>query len=407
MQPNDTLLACLNARLAPGLELLRQMVAINSHTLNRDGVNQLGRFTAQAFAPLGFTAGFVPSANPALGDHLVLTRAGTGPRSVGFISHLDTVFPAEEEARNQFHWRVAGDRIYGPGTEDVKGGTVMMHLVLAALQTVAPDVFAATTWVLLLNASEETDSTEFGRLCEERLRGATAALVFEAGLRVGNEFSLVTARKGRAAFRIEVEGRGAHAGVAHTRGASAIAQLAHTIQRVEALTDPARGLTVNVGTITGGGALNRVPHRAVAEAELRAFSVEAYQAGLAQLRALEQDITVRSRADGFPCRVRIILDHESPPWPPNPRTEALLALYAAAGAELGLTVNREERGGISDGNFICHAVPTLDGLGPMGDNAHCSERSADGTKDQEYVQPSSFVPKAALNVRALLRLLRP
>jgi glutamate carboxypeptidase len=405
MHANDTLIGFLNVRLDPALELLRQMVAINSHTLNREGVNRLGQFTARAFADLGFRAEFVPSSNPAFGEHLVLTRPGTGSQKVGFISHLDTVYPAEEEARNHFHWHIEGDRIYGPGTEDVKGGTVMMHLTLSALREAAPRLFEETNWVLLLDASEEMESADFGRLCVTRLQGATAALVFEAGRREGNRFSLVTARKGRATFRIEVTGRSAHAGVDHQRGASAIAQLAHTLGRIEALTDHARGLTFNVGLVSGGTALNRVPQQAVAEAEMRAFTVEAYRDGLQKLRALEQDIVTRSVTDGFPSQVRIVIGNETPPWPRNAGTDRLLQCFADAGREHGVELAHEERGGISDGNFLWNTVPTLDGLGPKGDNAHCSERSADGSKEQEYVEPSSFVPKAALNVRALIQLL--
>ena len=405
MQTDDKLLSFLNARLAPSLELLRQMVGINSHTLNPDGVKRLGLFTAEAFAELGFHAEFIRSVKPEFGEHLVLTRPGTGMQKVGLISHLDTVYSAEEEARNDFRWRVEGDRIYGPGTDDIKGGTVMMHLVLSALRELAPEVFAQTNWVLLLDASEEMECADFGRLCCERLNGATAALVFEGGRQNGNEFKFVASRKGRATFRVEVEGRGAHAGSEHPRGANAITQLAHIVQRIAALTDAARGLTFNVGTITGGTALNRVPHAAVARLEMRAFTPDVYQAGLAQLRTLENDIVVRSVADGFPCRVKIIIEHETPPWPRNDATDALLKIFSDAGTELGFTVAREDRGGISDGNFIWQVVPTLDGLGPKGDNSHCSERSADGSKDQEYIERSAIIPKAALNVKALLRLL--
>jgi len=405
MQTNDQLFQVLNPRLAPTLELLRQMVAINSHTLNPEGVNRLGVVTAEAFAELGFRAEFIPSVKPEFGKHLVLTRPGTGSQKIGFISHLDTVYSAEEEQRNNFHWRVEGDRIYGPGTDDIKGGTVMMHLVLTALREFAPEVFNRTTWVLLLDASEEMECADFGRLCVERLQGAVAALVFEGGRENGKEYRFVASRKGRATLRIEVEGRGAHAGSEHPRGANAITQLAHTVQRVAALTNPARGLTFNVGTISGGTALNRVPHAAVARLEMRSFTPDAYQEGLAQLRALEKEIVVRSVEGGYPCAVRISIDHETPPWPRNEATDGLLKVFAAAGAELGFTVAREDRGGISDGNFICHVVPTLDGLGPKGDNSHCSERSADGSKDQEYLEPASFVPKAALCVKTLLRLL--
>lgn len=405
MQTNDRLSQFLNDRLAPSLELLRQMVGINSHTLNPEGVNRLGLFTAECFAELGFRAEYISSVKPEFGKHLVLTRPGTGLQKVGFISHLDTVYSAEEEARNNFHWRVEGDRIYGPGTDDIKGGTVMMHLVLSALREVAPDVFNQTTWVLLLDASEEMECADFGRLCVERLRGAMAGLVFEGGRMNGNELKFVASRKGRATLRIEVEGRGAHAGSEHSRGANAITQLAHTVQRVAALTNPARGVTFNVGTISGGTALNRVPHAAVARAEMRAFTPDVYQEGLAQVRALQDDIIVRSVEGNYPCSVKVSMEHETPPWPRNEATDGLLKTLAEVGAELGFAVTREDRGGISDGNFIWHIVPTLDGFGPKGDNSHCSERSADGSKDQEYVEPASFVPKATLTVKTLLRLL--
>lgn len=405
MRIPPTLLKCLEARLPAALELLQRMVGINSHTLNLTGLETLGQATAEGFAELGFKPEFIPSENPAFGQHLILSRAGTGKAHVGFISHLDTVFTAAEETRNQFCWRIAGDRVYGPGTEDIKGGTVMMWLVLQALRETQPDLFKQTRWTLLLDASEEMDSADFGRLAAQRLHDAQAALVFEAGMRSGNQFQLVTARKGRATFRIEVTGRGAHAGNGHARGANAIAQLARTITQIEALTDHASGVTFNVGTISGGTSINRVPHHAVGHAEMRAFTLEAYQAGLARLRALENEITVRSVNDGFPCQVSIYIENETPPWPRNPATEKLLSCFAQAGADLGLDVAREERAGLSDGNHVWHAVPTLDGLGPMGDNAHCSETSPDGSKDQEYAEISSFIPKAALNVTALIHLL--
>ena len=118
----------LQSQMPAALEMLRQMVGINSFTGNRDGVNRLARFTAECFAPLGFTAECVPSTNKSWGDHLVLTRRGRSGRSIALISHLDTVFPPEEEARNNFRWLVEGDRIFGPGTHDIKGGSVMMWL---------------------------------------------------------------------------------------------------------------------------------------------------------------------------------------------------------------------------------------------------------------------------------------
>ena len=174
----------LTAQLPAALDLLRDMVGINSFTANRDGVDQLGRFTADAFAPLGFTAEFIPSTNPGYGNHLALTRRGRGPFSIALVSHLDTVFPPEEETRNRFHWQPEGDRIYGPGTHDIKGGTAMMWLVLHALRALAPGQFEDLTWRLLWNSSEETLSYDFGDVCRARFdRNTLAALVFESARR--------------------------------------------------------------------------------------------------------------------------------------------------------------------------------------------------------------------------------
>jgi glutamate carboxypeptidase len=390
------------------LDLLRDMVGVNSFTLNVAGVNRVGDLTASAFAPLGFASEFVPADNPAHGRHLVLSRPGTGRATVAFISHLDTVYTPAEERANDFHWRIEGERIYGPGTVDIKGGTVLIHLLLSALQECAPDLFREVHWLLLLNSAEEVPSPDFGRLCRERIPSAAlGALVFEGGAWAGRSHSLVTSRKGRALFRMQVEGRSAHAGGDHERGANAIAQLAHTIQRVESLTDHSRHLTFNVGVVSGGTVVNRVPDTAWAEVEMRAFEPHVYAAGLAAFRSLEKDIVVRSRQDQMPCRLKIELVSENLPWPINPGTERLFSVWQETGRELGLTVVRENRGGVSDGNHIWDHVPTLDGLGPCGDHSHCAQRDPATGKDQEYLETPTLVTKAVLNALALHALVNP
>ena len=396
----------LHARLPATLEFLRDMVAINSWTRNPAGVNELARLTAERFAPLGFNAEFVPSANPDYGNHLVLTRRGGSAKSLALVSHLDTVFPPQEEAQHNFRWQPEGDRIFGPGTHDIKGGTAMMWLVLEALREHAPAVFENVTWRLFLNSSEETSSDDFGLICRQRCdAGTLAALVFEAEGRGDGARRLVIARKGRATWRVSVAGRGAHAGSRHPRGANAIVQLGQTLQRVAALTDYSRGLTVNVGMVGGGNGLNRVPHEAWAEGELRAFKPEIFAQAKANLLALAGPGEVRSSEDGFTCEVRTEILSESRPWPRNAGTDALMALWQTAGEAIGENLGGEERGGLSDGNLLWDALPTIDGLGPWGDNDHCSERSADGSKLPEYVEISSFVPKAAVNTLAIARLI--
>lgn len=392
--------SCLKS-LPATLEMLHGMVAINSFTENADGVNRLGEFTAECFAPLGFLPTYVQAPFPNYGRHLVLKRPWLdGAPTVALISHLDTVYPVEEEVRNHFAWRRDGDRIYGPGTNDIKGGTVLIHQTLAALAEVCPAEFAATNWVVLLNACEETISEDFGKVCRAQLPADTlACLIFEADGGEGDGWTLVSARKGRATFFLDVEGRGAHAGSVPRNGANAIAELARLVVEIETITDFAKGLTVNVGSIRGGTVMNRVPHEAHAEMEMRAFDSNTYAA--ARQRIL--DLAGSGKIPG--CTIRVTIDHETVPWPPNTGTDRLLALWKRTGTELGMHIDSRDRGGLSDGNVLWNHFPTLDGLGPRGENSHCSEQSPDGSKVQEWVDVSSFVPKAVLNAKAILGLL--
>lgn len=401
----ETLNSFLSLKLTDYLDILRQMVAINSFTANSGGVNLLGEFTANTFAPLGFEAEAIPSVNPKYGRHMFLKRAGNTNSTIALISHLDTVFAPEEEIQNQFHWRIEKDRAYGPGTVDIKGGTVMILMVLEALQRFYPQVFEDITWVIACDATEEVLSDDFGQELHKHLNAETlACLVFEGGTPLATKYPLVIARKGKANFQVRVEGRSAHAGNRHAQGANAIVQIAHTIQQIAGLTDYDQQLTFNVGTIHGGSVVNRVPHYAEAEVEMRTFSPEVFNRGVEAILALNGQAQVVSQ-DGYACRVEIRPLEENLPWPRNLATDRLFEIWKTAGKSVGLAVIPEERGGLSDGNHLWRAYPTLDGLGPVGNNAHCSEKSIDGSKDQEYTVISSFVPKAMMNILGILRLI--
>ncbi|MFZ5809118.1 MAG: M20/M25/M40 family metallo-hydrolase [Chloroflexota bacterium] len=397
----------LTERLPAYLEMLRQMVEINSFTANAEGVNRVGRLTADFFAPLGFEADFVPSERKDFGNHLFLQRSANQLSSptIAMISHLDTVFSPQEEQANDFVWRPSGHRVYGPGCVDIKGGTVMIFMVLEALKTYFPEVYHHTHWLICLNASEEVLSQDFSQQCLERLPETTCGcLVFEAGNIQDNKFKLVVARKGRAYFRVEVEGKSAHAGNNHDAGANAIVQMAHTIQQIASFTDYSRQITFNVGRVGGGTVVNRVPHYAEAEVEMRCFSPQVFTEGVNRMLALDGSSQVSS-TDGFPCTVSVQILERTMPWPINERTHQLFQVWEQAAQQLGMEVEMEKRGGLSDGNYLWDRFPTLDGLGPAGNNAHCSESDPANGKDQEYVSVSSFVPKALLNVTALLKLL--
>lgn len=389
------------------LDLLKEMVDINSFTENPPGINKLGEMTAVAFEPLGFEPTFVPSVHSHYGSHLFLERSGRSEKVLGLISHLDTVYTEEEEQTNNFAWREDGDRIYGPGTIDIKGGTVMIYMVLEALKELAPDVLDAIHWNVMLDASEEDDARDFGELCLGYLEdNGVAGLVFESGKVTDKDFLIVVARKGRAVVKIKSFGRSSHAGTFHPKGANAILQLARAVEKIEALTDYERGLTVSVGTISGGTVTNAVPAYAEAYMELRAFSPEAYTEGMDAIRALHGQSFVKAVDDGFEGHLEAEIVRETGPWPPNEDTEHLFSLWEEAGEAVGLQAVRQERGGLSDANLIVHKIPVIDALGPSGANAHCSIQSEDGSKEQEYLSVSSLVPKAVMNTLAITALVR-
>jgi len=409
---SKTISEYLDKNLNSYLTILKKMVGKNSFTSNQHGVNQLGVLTAREFKTLGFESEFVQSAFSEYGKHLLLINhaiksADIDPehKTIAMISHLDTVYPPDEEMQNNFQWRLDGDRIYGPGTIDIKGGTVMIYMILDTIKSLAPEAFEGITWRLLLDATEEVLCEDFGMLCLERLPTDTlACLVFEGGSKSPRGFPIVVSRKGRATFQVVAEGRSAHAGNGHQHGANAILQLAQTIQQIASLTNYENGITFNVGTIKGGSVVNRVPHDAVADIEMRAFSPDVFQGGLDQINKLKEGKMIAS-ADGYPCSVSIQTMAQTDPWPRNKKTESLFEMWSLAASDLGVRVIPESRGGLSDGNVLWKHIPTLDGLGPTGANAHCSEHTSDGSKVQEYVEVSSFIPKAILNILAILRIL--
>ena len=388
------------------LEIYKKMVSINSWTDNKSGVEELSSYTAEIFRELGFTSEKIPSVNPEYANHLVLYRNAEnyGKNKIGFVSHLDTVFSPEEEAENDFKWKIEGDRIYGPGTNDIKGGTLVIYMILDALKKTSPEYFNSVNWMIMLDASEETESDDFGNICREKLSGADACLIYESGNIAGNGMQLVTSRKGRAVFKIETYGKGSHAGSAHESGANAMLEMAEVIKQIESFTDYKKSLTFNTGIVKGGSALNRVPHYAEAFVEMRAFSPDVFLEGKKKILNLNGSGKVKNGDGNFTCSVSVELLRENPAWPENQKTISLLKKFETAGDSIGYKIIPEARGGLSDGNFLWEHFPVIDGLGPSGDNCHCSEKSADGNKDQEYANMSSFIPKALLSIHAILEI---
>lgn len=396
----------LEDNLPATLAALKQLVQANSHTQNIPGVIRQAELTADLFIPLGFTAEHVPDPSGKYAPHLYLIKAGQGPApSIALVSHLDTVFTETEEKAENFSWREEGTRIYGPGVIDIKGGTMMIHLVLKTLQTCCPQLFQSITWKIFINSSEEVLNHAFAEVCLTRLDSSNlACLVFEADENPEQPGGLVTQRKGRAIFKITATGKAAHAGAAYHTGASAIVQLAEAIQRIDAINRPEQALTVNIGYTQGGTQFNRVAHEATAFVDMRAFEQSVLDSGVAQMMTLNGLSTVRSQDGEFNCSIQVELLQQDPAWPRTQESDTLLKIWNKMGGTIGIPVDQQPRGGISDGNFLASHYPTLDGLGPCGSNAHASEYSPKADKYPEYLTPQSYLPKALLNILAIEEL---
>jgi glutamate carboxypeptidase len=272
--------------------------------------------------------------------------------------------------------------VRGPGVFDMKGGLVEMVYALRAIAELGlePEV----TPVVFVNTDEEIGSQESRGLLARLARSASRAYVLEPAY--GPSGRLKTARKSAGRFVVVVRGRAAHAGVNPEEGVSAILELSHQIQRLFALNDATRGITVNVGTIDGGLGANVVAAEARAEVDVRVPTLEdarAIERALSELRPVGTGLTVE--VEGRFGRL---------PLESTPRNRALWRAAQAAGEALGLELEEASVGGASDGNITSLHTATLDGLGPIGDGAHAPE---------EHVLVSSLCERAAL--LALLVLL--
>lgn len=361
------------------LRLLEESVNMDSPSKCKELNDTMAEWYARQFTRL--TGGHVETVkHPVAGDRL-LCHLGDGPKQVLLVGHYDTVWPIGEAGRRPF--RIENGNAYGPGVYDMKAGLLQAIFALKAL--VQSERFPADKRVtLLINSDEEIGSPTSRELIEQAAREAAAAFVLEPPMEPAG--ALKTARKGSGRYKLTVKGISAHAGVNPQNGVSAIEELACQIQRLHAITDHARGTTVNVGTVQGGIGSNVVADHAEAEIDVRVATSEEAERIEAELAALTPFL---------PNAVLTVTGGMT--RPPMERTEATEALYALAReiarTELALHVEQTSTGGVSDGNFIAAVgTPTLDGLGARGDHAH---------SPLEYVRIAEIPVRAALLARLI------
>jgi glutamate carboxypeptidase len=364
------LLAYCRRDLPNTIKLLREAVEMESPTYSLPDIDRVARFFAREFRRHrgkvslleNSTTGAALVAEFWGGWRAAAPRGGKAKRETSnpqkpilLIGHHDTVWPKGTLARMPF--RIQRGRAYGPGVLDMKSGIVLVLAAVRALQALG--VVPASPVRLFLNPEEETGSEAFRHEIERESKCSRAVLVLEPAAEGG---ALKTARKGVGEFRLTVQGRSAHAGVNPAAGINAIGELARQVLRIEKLGQARRGLTVNVGVIEGGTRSNVVPELARAKVDVRIP-----RAG-DQARIEKKMFALKAVHPGAQLKVEGGINR-----PPMERamTVGLFEKAKTLAGHLGFEVRDAATGGGSDGNFSAAlGIPTLDGLGGVGDGAH-------------------------------------
>ena len=358
------------------LTLLDKIVAINSYSHNTQGVAQVAQELSKSL-PSGLTLENTKSSH----DEVVWICRHGPPNELPIllVGHLDTIFPP-----GSFDSGVAahGPHLLGPGVADMKGGVVVILGALWVLDRLG--LLPRISLILALNGDEEIGSPSSAQKLGELARASRLGLVFECG---GPEGSVVTSRRGLHRYRLEIHGEAGHSGTHQGAKESAVVELAQQILKLEALNDPQAGISLNVGRVKGGTAVNIIPAEAEAELEVRFFEEQ---------KGDEIDKKIRTVARATPqskLKITLTKRHGRPPMVCNQAISHLYQAAARTAKKIDLELPEEARGGASDANFLAATnLPTLDGLGPVGEMDHSKN---------ERILKNSLFQRVALLVHLL------
>ncbi len=350
-------LQLLKPRLPQMLATLRRFVAAESPSLEKSAVDRCCGIIAKEWDR--HCSSVERIAQKHRGDLLRITHAPGKSRTSGqllILGHYDTVYSTGTIARMPF--RVEAGKAYGPGTFDMKAGIVQALFALQALQQ--DEMPLRKRLVFLWTSDEEIGSESSRKLFEFEARRSDAVFVLEPSF--GLRGLLKTARKGVGEAELIVHGRASHAGLAPQEGINAIHELARQLARIEKWNDLRRGVTINAGLIEGGTRTNVIPERARAVLDLRALRVS-------DMRSLERRLhALRPLQRG--ARLEITSGFDRPPLERR-MSAALFTRAKSLAQQIHLRLGECTVGGGSDGNFTAAlGIPTLDGLGAVGDGAH-------------------------------------
>lgn len=349
----------LRAHQTEMLASLRQLVELESPSDNKAPLDRLGQHLAAEFERLGGRVRLHKQKHA--GDHLQADFPGAG-KPILILGHMDTVWDVGTLASMPF--RVAGGRAFGPGSFDMKAGIVQAIYALRALQEVQGSLPRAIT--VLLVTDEEIGSHSSRPITEALAKNSAAVLVLEPAQ--GPKGALKTSRKGVGAYQVKVEGREAHSGLDSDKGASAVMELARQLLVIEKFADRKRGVSVNPGVVRGGTRTNVIAGEAVAEVDARVVRLK-------DITYLDKRFHSLKPSDKR-CKVAVSGGIGRPPLERSQQVMELFELARALAHELGWELEEAAVGGGSDGNFTAAlGIPTLDGLGAVGEDAHARHES--------------------------------
>jgi glutamate carboxypeptidase len=355
------------------IDTIRRLVEVESPSDNKQAVDRISAFVAEEFAALGGRALFHRVTD--FGNHLQVDFAGeTQQKPILLLGHYDTVYPTGSLA--SMPCRIGNGRLWGPGVLDMKSGIALMLYAIEGLQAWHGRLPRPVT--VLLVSDEEVGSETSRSITESLAKQSSAVLVLEPSY--GPKGALKTARKGVGEYALKVTGVASHSGLDFEKGQSAIVELAQQIGAISKLVDLKRGLTLNVGLVQGGTRVNVVPAEATASLDVRIARMKDAAGIDRRLRAL--------KPFNRKCKLEVTGGINRPPLE---RTAGVAMLYDRASLiakELGWRLTEAAVGGGSDGNFTAGlGIPTLDGLGGVGDGAHAVH---------EFIAVSELPRRAAL-----------
>ncbi|MDH4616879.1 M20 family metallopeptidase [Brevibacillus sp. AY1] len=363
------------------LHLLEKLVNIDSGTYVKSGIDEVGRVLQKEYETLGYVVKV--DEQPERGNNLTFRHKDASDPQILAIAHMDTVFVEGTVSERPF--TRDEKRAYGPGVHDMKGSQVALLYALKAL--IQENAEAYKNVVILLNTDEEIGSPESRPLIEAVAKETKYALIVEPSQ---SGETVVSQRKGGGKYFLKVSGIAAHAGGEPEKGRSAIEELAHKIVKLHALTDLEAGVTLNVGIIRGGTSVNTISPHAYGALDVRVETPE-------QAEEMDQKIReICATPDVEGTSIELTGKMRRPPLILSDASRELLAVVQEAGRELGVEITDIKSGGGSDGNLTAAVgVATIDGLGPVGAQAHSAE---------EYLEIDSLVERTLLIAKVIQKL---